>query len=217
MIRVHLAKEPITFAAAVRQLGLSAVAEMVGEPPTVKRPGPKRKKIAERREDIPAAEFPPLWTKAHDDLLKAYERRCAFLACYIEPGTGVPTTDHMIPKSRAWDAVYEWSNYRLAAHLLNSLKSDQVLFLDPFEVEDEWFGLELVDFDVFLRESFPEHLRLHAENTLPKLNHPDCRQLRGEYVDGYLIHGLPLAYIERRSPFVAREMRRQGLLLPKDK
>jgi hypothetical protein len=217
MIRVLLAPEPATFDATVRQPGLSAVAELVGEPPTVKRPGPKRKKIAERREHIPAADFPPFWTKAHDDLLKAYERRCAYLACYIEPANGVATTDHMVPKSQTWDAVYEWANYRLAGHLINTLKSDQSVFLDPFEIEDDWFGLEMVDFDVYVRDGFPEHLRAHAANTIPKLNHRECRELRGEYVESYLRHGVPLAQIARRAPFVARELRRQGLLLPKDK
>lgn len=215
MIRVALAQEPPTFDQSIRQRGLSAIAEMVGEEPTRRRPGPRRGRIAAHRNQIPASAFPDYWTEAISDLLRLYHRRCAFNACYIEPGNGVPTADHMIPKSRTWDQVYEWNNYRLASHLMNSLKSDLSNFLDPFEVQNDWFGMELVDFGVFLRPSFPINLKAAGDNTQRCLNHRDFRQLRGEYVAEYE-RGLPYDFLERRSPFVANELRRQGRLRPED-
>lgn len=41
MIPVEPKPEPLEFDACVRKPGLSAIAELVGEPPTLKRPGPK--------------------------------------------------------------------------------------------------------------------------------------------------------------------------------
>jgi hypothetical protein len=148
MIHVDLADEPADFHKKVRLPGLSAINELVGEAPSIKRPGPRRARIASRREDIPASKFPPFWTGAIDDLMKAYKRICAYMACYIEPVTGMPTVDHMIPKSQRWDKVYEWSNYRLACSLMNSRKNGVPHVLDPLEVETGWFELELVGFQL---------------------------------------------------------------------
>lgn len=55
MIRVEQAPEPSSFDMKVRQPGLRAIAEMVGEPNLPKRPGPKRKVIAASREEIDLA------------------------------------------------------------------------------------------------------------------------------------------------------------------
>lgn len=62
MIPVQLASEPEDFDAKVRQRGLQALAEMVGEPDLPKRPGRKRAVIAVSREEIPADKFPSFWT-----------------------------------------------------------------------------------------------------------------------------------------------------------
>ena len=153
MIHVDLASEPPDFDSKVRQPGLSAIAEMVGEPPLIRRPGPRRTKIADRREDLHSSAFPDFWTKASDDLLKSYRRVCAYACCYIERVTGAATVDHMVPKSKKWDQVYEWANYRLACSLMNSRKNDVPHVLDPFEVKTGWFELELVAFQVSGREA----------------------------------------------------------------
>jgi hypothetical protein len=49
MIPVKPAPEPADFDRKVRKPGLSAIAELVGEQPILKRPGPRRRKIAEYR------------------------------------------------------------------------------------------------------------------------------------------------------------------------
>jgi len=51
-------------------------------------------------------------------------RRIAGLA-YIEPATGAPSVDHVVPRASTWQLVYEWSNYRLAAARINSKKRDR--------------------------------------------------------------------------------------------
>lgn len=144
MIPVTPAAEPPTFDARVREPGLSAIAELVGEPGTLKRPGPKRKQVAKRREDLDPEHFPPFWREMTGELLTAYGRVCAYACLYIEHITGSATVDHWAPKSTTWDRVYEWDNYRLACSLMNARKNDFGDVLDPFEVVDGLFALDLV-------------------------------------------------------------------------
>ena len=216
MIRVTPAEEPEDFEERVRRPGLDAIAELVGDEPSRPRPGPKRKKVTETREAIPSKKFPPFWREALNDMLVVYERRCAYLALYIEHATGNPTVDHVIPKSKAWDQVYEWSNYRLAAALINSKKNDVEGVLDPFEIADDWFALELVAFQVTPGPGANAEIAERVWDTISKLglNRDECCKARQAYVDSYLaeVDPVPLAYVDKRAPFVARELRRQGML-----
>lgn len=218
MIRVNLAPEPPGFDLAVRQRGLSAIAELIGLPPTIKRSGPRRKKIANRREDIPPESFPDYWTAAIDDLLRAYRRICAYVCCYIEPITGMPTVDHMIPKTLKWEHAYEWSNFRLACHLMNARKSDMTHVLDPFDVEDGWFELELVGFGLKCCASVDAELQRRIADTIETLglNRSDCRDLRQAYAEAYWERHITWDYLHRRAPFVAAELKRQDCLVVDD-
>src|SRR5687767_14386225 len=94
VIRVEPAPEPARFNATVRQPGLSAIAELVGEPPLVRRRGRRRARVAERREDLKGEDFPPFWTEALNDLCEAYRRLCAYTSLYIERVTGARSVDH---------------------------------------------------------------------------------------------------------------------------
>jgi hypothetical protein len=149
-------------------------------------------------------------------MLSAYDRRCAYLALHIEHATGSPTVDHIIPKSKAWDLVYEWSNYRLAAGLINSKKREVENVLDPFEIGPDWFALEFVTFQVKPGPGAVGGIADRVDDTITKLglNRDECCKARQAYVDDYLNEEdpIPLSYLERRAPFVAREMGRQGLL-----
>lgn len=216
MIPVSCAPEPRSFDATVRQPGLSAIDELVGRSPRLKRRGPKRKKIASRESDIPAAAFPPFWRLALDEMLDAYERRCAFLALYLEHATGSASVDHMLPKSRVWQKVYEWDNYRLCAALINSRKNDLVGVVDPFACGDGWFALELVGFQVIRGEKAPASRAKEIDATLPLLNVEECCKQRGTYVTEYEAGHVDLDYVTRRAPFVASELRRQQRVRPED-
>jgi hypothetical protein len=219
MIPVTPAKEPADFDDKVRQKGLAAIDELLGKTPRKSRPGPRRKKIADREEDIPADAFPPFWRDALGDMLCLYKRRCAYLALYIEHATGSPTVDHVAPRSRAWDKVYEWSNFRLCAALINAKKQDLMGVLDPFEIKDGWFALELVGFQVTAGPSAPEHRVTDIEKTIKDLglNRRDCCKAREAYVENYENQLIVLEFLERRAPFVASELRRQGRLRQEDR
>jgi hypothetical protein len=214
MIPVSMAAEPTDFDAKVRQKGLRALAEMVGETVLPKRRGKLRAKIAESREDIPANQFPPFWTKALPDMLTSYKRLCAYLALHLEPATGNPTVDHRRPKSSAWDQAYEWGNYRLASALINSMKSDKNMEIDPFTVAPETFALEFTAFQVKPGSAAVGALEKRAIATIETLglNKKPCRDARQAYFDNYMAGEINLAYLDRRAPFIVQELRRQKLL-----
>jgi hypothetical protein len=216
MIQVLPAPEPPAFDQLVRQPGLSAIDELVGRPPRVPRPGPRRTAIAAQESDLPGEAFPPFWREASAELLAAYGRRCAFLALYLEHATGNPSFDHWLPKSRHWEQVYEWSNYRLCAASVNTRKNAFTGLVDPFECQPGWFEIELVGFQVVRGVHAPAHLHAEIQATLDLLNDPEFCRARGEYVVEYAAGHILIDYLCRRAPFVALELQRQGRLRPGD-
>lgn len=217
MIPVQLAKEPPAFDKKVREPGNRAIAEMVGKQSSFPRVrGKPYKKIANCEKDIPPNKFPPLWKHALPDMLIAYEHRCAYLAMHIHNATGNPSVDHVVPKSRAWELVYEWDNYRLCAQIINSLKGNLETLVDPTIIGPLWFQLNLITFHVEIGNGAdPSHFA-RIEATLPILNHRLCVAEREEYVHNYRLGpgngGIDLAYLEKNAPFIASELRRQDQL-----
>jgi len=218
MIPVTPAAEPPDFDARVRQKGLDAIAELVGKTPRRARRGPKRKKIADTRDRIPADAFPPYWREVLPEMRDSYQCLCAYLAMYIEHATGSPTVDHFVPKSKAWDKVYEWSNYRLACALVNARKNEVELALDPFQLHEGLFALEFVEFQVVVGPAAQGEVAAQVSASIVTLglNSRECRKARQEYVEQYQNGEIRLPYLTRRAPFIAQELRRQGRLLRGD-
>lgn len=218
MIPIAPAAEPSSFDGTVRKPGLDAIRELVGEAPLAKRPGPKRKKIAVSRNAIPADKFPPFWRAELANMLDAYKRLCAYTCLYIEPVTGGASVDHMLPKSTHWDRVYEWSNYRLACMLMNSRKNEAADVVDPFEVGDGWFMLELDECQVICGPGLEVSIATRVKSTIDRLqlNDRECLKARQAYARSYSDGEIPLDYLQRRAPFIARELRRQNKLRPED-
>ena len=199
MIRVVPAMEPPWFDERVRQPGLASIDRLAAR--------------AGSESAIPPDQFAPYWRRALDDLLASYNRICAYLSLHISKGVGSPSVDHMVAKSKAWDLVYEWSNYRLACSLMNARKGVADV-LDPFKVEDGWFALELVEFQVVPGAGLPSDLCARVVDTIATLRLSDgiCCEARAEYARLYWKGEVTLSYVQRRAPFVAKELQRQGRL-----
>jgi hypothetical protein len=213
VIPVTRAAEPPTFDAFVRKPGLSAIAELVGEPPLLKRPGPRRKVVARRREDLRPEHLPPFWREVTEDLLVAYGRVCAYACLYIERVTGAATVDHWAPKSLTWDRVYEWDNYRLACSLMNTRKNAFSDVMDPFEVKDGLFALDLITLKAVPGPSAGDDTQaVKAAIERLGLDGSDYAEALAEYYHDYHNGEIKLSHVERRAPFLASEMRRQGKL-----
>ena len=104
MIPVKLQSEPITFNDNVRKKGTKYLNTLAGAIPTTEQWNKHR-----------------YWTLACSDLQKSYNHICAYVGCYVPPCSS-PNVEHYIPKSVRPDLAYEWSNYRLAFSLVNSVQ-----------------------------------------------------------------------------------------------
>ena len=218
MIPVAPAEEPISFKSKVREPGLRAIAEMVGKPwPQPRAKGRPFKKIADREEDILPEQLPPYWTKALGELMVAFHEICAYSCFRIHPVTGAHSADHFAAKSRDWRRVYEWTNYRLCCSRMNARKNDFEGVLDPFEVQEGWFTLELLGFQVLPAFSLPDPLRAAVQATIDVLGLNDFRRDREKDAERYWSRGYSLQILKEESPFVARELYRQGRLNSEDR
>jgi hypothetical protein len=213
VIPVRKAKKPRRFDEIVLQPGLRAIAEMVGKPSPYPRKGGKPfKKIADREREISPENFPAYWTEALEDLMSAYREICAYSCFRIHPVTGARSADHFAPKSQSWRHVYQWSNYRLCCSRMNSRKNDFGGVLDPFEVEQGWFQLELLGFQVLPGFQLTEEFRELVQATIDRLGLNDFRSYREKDAERYWAGGYSLQVLKEESPFVAFELNRQGRL-----
>ncbi len=214
MIPVSAAPEPPSFRQTVRLPGVSAIRELTGKSPLARRPGPKRKPIASRPRDIPARKFPPYWVECLPDLMNSYNSTCAYSCFRIHEVTGSRSVDHFAAKSQRWDKVYRWSNYRLAASLLNSRKNDFADVLDPFEIQAGWFQLELAGFQVLPNRNEAAGVQTSIQQTIDRLQLNDSLLLgrRSSDAETYWNQDCSLAALQKESPFVAFELKRQGRL-----
>ena len=199
MIRVAPAPEPAQFNDKVRQPGLALIARLAAQ--------------AGSEDAIEPNQLKDYWREALDDLLVGYNHICAYLSVYISRATGEASVDHMVPKSKALDLVYEWSNYRLACRQMNSRKGVAEV-LDPFEVGEGWFALELVAFQVLPGRGLSAGVRARVVDTIETLglSDSDCRKLRAKYAHDYWEGRIELSYLRDHAPFVAKELERQGRL-----
>lgn len=148
------------------------------------------------------------WSPFREDLRTGFARRCGYFAMYLHDGA----VDHF----RSWDnckatnpqLACEWSNLRFIAPSLNSKKGtldDQLL--DPFEVHDAWFEVEIPSFVLRITDQIPAHLRAKAEFTLDRLDLQQGRKavaLRWEWYEQHRLGELTMAGLQRHAPLVAR-------------
>lgn len=123
------------------------------------------------------------------------------------------SVDHFAPKSVRPDLAYEWTNFRLALDKINSYKADSVDVLDPFLVQPGWFVLDFATLYVAVGDDVPAPMDAAVQRTIDvlRLNRDESLvtfryAVAKEYSDGYIT----LAHLERRYPFIAFELARQG-------
>lgn len=196
MIRVAPAQEPDSFDARVRQPGREVLEKFaVG--------------------GIRLSDFPTYWRRAIPDLMERYHQICAYSCLRIDPVTGARTVDHFVPRSASPRLAYEWSNFRLACMQMNTRKGTAVDILDPFHLEDGWFALELVAFQVVPGGDLSDTTTGRVAHTIERLglNVQSLCDVRAEYASDYWQGHLDWHRLLRSAPFVARELARQGRLV----
>jgi hypothetical protein len=151
--------------------------------------------------------FPDYWKRFRHELGDGFTWLCAYSAVRTVDGE----VDHYRSKSKCPELAYEWSNYRYASSRINSRKSthDQAI-LDPFEVQDDWFEVQLGTWQLLITDNLPPDQRMRAEFTLEKLglgSGDDAVRTRRIYYDEFAKGGSTLQSLDKSVPLVARAVR----------
>lgn len=154
------------------------------------------------------------WLKSLDDLYTSYGGICAYLAIHFERIIGASSVDHFAPKSCHAGLAYEWTNYRLACSRMNSRKNAYDDVLDPFELENGWFQLELITGHIYPNPELDPEITASVTDTIRRLKLDDtgCREVRSRHYLQYVQGDVNANFLKRYSPFVWHEANRQGLL-----
>lgn len=153
------------------------------------------------------------WNRAAKELHAAYSGICAYTATYL-PEQG--SVDHFLPKTLNPELAYEWSNFRLASGRVNSCKSNQTNILDPFDVDNDWFEMDIPSCLLRAKAGLQSELRARINTTINslRLNADDYYvQERCNILIDYAKGEISLSFLKRRYPFLAKEIGRQNLAL----
>jgi len=199
VIPVLLQPEPADFDTKVRRRGLKSLTGKQIDPAL---PLPK------------GAELSPFWRDCLDDLYQAYQQTCAYLAVHFERATGGTTADHFIAKSKLPGQAYEWTNLRLASSIVNARKCNFEDVLDPCTLSQGWFRLELVTGHIYPNPNLNADDLKRVILTIERLglDNQTNRELRARHYEEYCMDDYTAGFLQRRSPFVYWEAKRQGLL-----
>ena len=193
MIPVEKQTEPPDFDKKVRQPGLRWL---------------KKNGVPAKSSDLPA-----LWQTLNEELYDRYSGVCAYLAFHFEWVSGASSTDHFVAKSNCPNMAYEWENYRLACLGANRAKNKYDDVLDPFEVRQETFYLNLSNGEIRLNPKLKGQYKKLAEDTINRLglNSQRLNDMRANHYSQYLRHK-DKRTLQELNPFVYYEAKRQGLL-----
>ncbi len=154
------------------------------------------------------------WSACLGDLFTAYNGICAYSAQWIPPQITRGSVDHYIPKSDNKELAYEWSNYRLCTERMNNNKDSYLDVMDPFKIQNGWFTINFATFFVEPEARLPDYLKAAVDTTITRLRLNDDDTLvqgRANKVQEYADGDVSFAHLERRYPFIAYELDRQGL------
>lgn len=149
------------------------------------------------------------WSKFKSDLADGFNNLCGYSVMY-EP---VGTVDHFLSCENHRHLAYEWSNYRFISGWINSSKGTlDNQFLDPFEVEDDWFEILLPSLQLVMTDTVPPHQHQKAEFTLQRLHLQDDERVirqRQAWYQMYLNSEITLTGLEKKAPLIARAIRKK--------
>ena len=191
MIRIERKGAPPDFDAKVRQPGLAYLSGLAA--------GEKPKWAGH-----------DYWRRAKKDMLDAYGGICAYACCEISPRSSAEI-DHFCPKAKArnYKEAYEWENFRLCSSNINRKKNAHMV-LDPFEVKDRTFGIELATGRMIRIKKYDPNYEALCKLTVEVLglDTDEYRVLRSDILDDYLHGDITISNLKKRNPFVYNEVKR---------
>lgn len=162
----------------------------------------------------PRTKWKPCWTKAGYDLYKAYGGVCAYLGIRFEYATGASTVDHFLPKHQFPGLAYSWSNFRLSSLAPNRRKGQKTDILDPFEVGNDWFDVDMLTGAVRPNPALPPNLQTKVRDTAEELdlNNEASRKMRRTRILHYFKGDITGSFFKHESPFLWHVLNRLGYL-----
>ena len=161
--------------------------------------------------DNPKAKRPKaLWAPYTKTLADGFNGLCGYAAMFDATGG---TVDHYLSIKNHPRKAFEWSNYRFASATLNSSKrnADDTV-LDPFEIGEGWFEIELPSLQMRVTDAVPAVHRAKAEFTLTRLGLRDGERVvrwRQSWYELYATGDLTLEGLRKRAPLIAQAVDRQ--------
>lgn len=148
------------------------------------------------------------WCLAIPDMMKAYKSICAYSSLWIKPDQ--PTIDHYVSRDTNPQLAYEWSNFRLARWRINTSKRNYTDVLDPFKIGKDWFELDFTTFAIRPNPKLKKTEKESVSKTIErlKLDSSDYREAREAWFNAFKDD---ISKLEEKSPFIAYEIRRQGI------
>lgn len=154
------------------------------------------------------------WKRIERELYDAYSGICAYSCLWISRVTGGRTVEHFRPKGKYPQEAYKWDNYRLVCSNLNGRKSNFEDILDPFTLQEGWFVIDFPSLMIFPGDHLTpsEAKKVHQTVKRLKLNEDeDCIGEREKWVKDYVIGEISFSHLKKKAPFLALELKRQGL------
>ncbi len=108
-----------------------------------------------------------LWSPFRGELRRQFDSLCGYSLMQEQRGS----VDHYVPFRDDRSKAYDWDNYRFANSNVNSSKKTKKVW-DPFEIEFEWFEIDLRNMFMVLSPSAPHNLKDLLQYTLENL--PIC-------------------------------------------
>lgn len=190
MIKIDLQPEPIDFDAKVKIPGQDFLNNV---------PRPRGKQWKNK----------DYWCSVIPDMMEAYNSICAYSSLWIKPDQ--PTIDHYISRDEYPNKAYEWENFRLSRWRINTRKRNHKDVLDPFTIGESWFELDFTTFGIKPNSELKDaNIKKAVQETIDRLDldNTDYREARESWFNNCRDN---IAELEKKAPFIAYEMKRQGI------
>jgi hypothetical protein len=106
------------------------------------------------------------WSVHRDYLAECFNNWCGYAIMRM----GKCTVDHYLSCVNNRTRAYQWENYRYVCNSINSSKKKlDTEVLDPFEIEHDWFIVQIPSF-LLIIDKVPAEQQQRAERTVNSLN-----------------------------------------------
>ena len=151
------------------------------------------------------------WSKALPHLRAAYDSQCAYTSRRLMEGGSV---DHFWPKACFPSLAYEWDNYRFARRRINENKGASTGIVDPFEVGEGWFVLQMPSCLIATGVGLGASAAKRVQSTIDVLRlnlDDDLVQERCDLLVNLADRCISIEFLDWFYPFLSSEVRRQGV------